>query len=214
MSAGGKRNCRLWRWPPCDPAVSVVENVVVKDDRLLTCFMRNDRAGYRDVAHYVKDSVGFVHILRCVSTNRFGFRPTDVGEVVLFVTLWTNFVPGLAFLLPSLCIAAITMAWFSTISALDYVLVFVRLFIRGYCRSTRVLESCLWSFTSFFGLYKLDRVLQGHVLVVMFQYILLDVAVAKSSNESVTDHVVSVINCFKWVVRAVFRELADLSLTS
>ena len=61
---------------------------------------------------------------------------------------------------------------------------------------------------------KLDRVLQGHGQVVMSQYLLLDVAVAKSSNESVADLVVGVIDCFKWVVRADFRELADLSLTS
>ena len=87
MSAGGEKNCRLWRRPSCDPAVSVVENVMVKDDRPLTGFMRGDRAGYRDLAYFVKDSVGFVHILRCVSTDLFGFRPTDVGEVVLFVTL-------------------------------------------------------------------------------------------------------------------------------
>ena len=61
--------------------------MVVKDDRLLTGFMRDDRSGYRDVAHFVKDSVGFIHILRCVSTDPFGFRPTDVGEVVPFVTV-------------------------------------------------------------------------------------------------------------------------------
>ena len=87
MSAGGEKNCRLWRRPSCDPAVSVVENVVVKGDRLLTGFMRDDRLGYRDVAQFVKDSVGLIHILRCVSTGPFAFRPTDVGEVVPFVTL-------------------------------------------------------------------------------------------------------------------------------
>ena len=47
----------------------------------------------------------------------------------------------------------------------------------------------------------------------MSQYILLDVAVAKSSNEIAADYVVGVIDCLKWVVRAVFRELADLRLT-
>ena len=86
VSAGGEKNCRLWRRPSCGPAVSVVENVVVKDDHPLTGFMRGDRAGYRDIAHFVKDSVGFFHVLRCVLTDPFAFRPTDVGEVVLFVT--------------------------------------------------------------------------------------------------------------------------------
>ena len=43
----------------------------------------------------------------------------------------------------------------------------------------------------------------------MSQYILLDVAVAKTSNKGVTDVVVGVIDCFK---RAVFRELAGFSL--
>ena len=143
VSAGGEENCRLWRRPSCDPAVPLVENEAVKDDRPLTGFMRDDRAGYRDVAHFLKDSIGFIHILRCVSTDLFGFTPTDVGEVDLFVTLCKIFVPGLALLLPSQCIAAIPMAGFSTVSAFDYVLVFVRLFIRGYCCSTRVLESCL-----------------------------------------------------------------------
>ena len=104
MSTGRERNCRLWRRPSCDPAVSGVENVVVKDDRLLPGFMRHDRAGYRDVAHFVKDSVGFIHILRCVSTDPFGFSWRSGS----FCHTMNKFVPSLAFLFPSLCIAVIT----------------------------------------------------------------------------------------------------------
>ena len=53
VSAGSEINCRLWPRPSRDRAISDAENVVVIDDRPLTGFMRDDRAGYRDVARFL-----------------------------------------------------------------------------------------------------------------------------------------------------------------
>ena len=102
-----------------DPAFYVVEDVVVKDDHPLSLFSSRNGASCRNVAHFVVDSAGFIRILLFVLTVRFGFRPADVGKVMFFVTFRTRFVPGLALFLPFLYIAAIAVASFPTISALD-----------------------------------------------------------------------------------------------
>ena len=87
VRAGAEIDCRLrWR-PSCDLAVSVVEKVVVKDNNYGKGFIRGDRERYRDVAHFLKDSAEFTHIIRRAFIDHFRFRPTNVDEVVLFVTL-------------------------------------------------------------------------------------------------------------------------------
>ena len=43
-------------------------------------FLRGDRSGYRVVAQFVKDSVGFIHIVRCVSSDPFGLRSLRVAR--------------------------------------------------------------------------------------------------------------------------------------
>ena len=73
VSFSGKIDNRLLRRPSYDPATPVVENVVVKHDQPLTGFMRDDHAGYRDVAHFVNNGFGFIHILRCVFNDSFDF---------------------------------------------------------------------------------------------------------------------------------------------
>ena len=86
LGPGSEVYRRLWRRASGDPAFYVVEDVVVKDDHPLSLFSSRNGASCRNVAHFVVDSAGFIRILLFVLTGRFGFRPADVGKVMLFVT--------------------------------------------------------------------------------------------------------------------------------
>ena len=78
---------RLWWRPSCDRAIFVDENVVVKDDRMMTSFIKRDRAGNRAVALIAEESVGFSHIVYCLLAVLFEFRHTDTCQVIRIVTL-------------------------------------------------------------------------------------------------------------------------------
>ena len=87
VRAGAEIDCRLRRRPSCDLAVSVVEKVVVKDNNYGQGFVTGDRARYQDVAHFLKDSAEFIQTFRRAFIDHSRFRPMNVGEAVLFVTL-------------------------------------------------------------------------------------------------------------------------------